>query len=53
MAEGRFIRSSGHVVSRAGDWSLGRLSAVVRCPKTGVLKAAANPRGGQGYAAGR
>lgn len=47
------LEARGHVVSRAGDWSLGRLSAVVRCPKTGVLKAAANPRGGQGYAAGR
>ncbi|GGI86471.1 hypothetical protein GCM10007175_24550 [Pseudarthrobacter scleromae] len=47
------LEARGHVVSRAGDWSLGRLSAVVRCPETGVLKAAANPRGGQGYAAGR
>lgn len=47
------LEARGHVVSRAGDWSLGRLSAVMRCPKTGVLKAAANPRGGQGYAAGR
>lgn len=47
------LEARGHVVSRAGDWSLGRLSAVMRDPGTGVLKAAANPRGGQGYAAGR
>jgi gamma-glutamyltranspeptidase/glutathione hydrolase len=47
------LEARGHLVTRAGDWSLGRLSAVVRDPETGVLKAAANPRGGQGYAAGR
>ena len=33
-------------------WSLGRLSAVSRDPD-GTLRAAANPRGMQGYAAGR
>jgi gamma-glutamyltranspeptidase / glutathione hydrolase len=43
----------GHRITRAGDWTLGRLSAVVRDPSTGVLQAAANPRGAQGYAAGR
>jgi len=43
----------GHVVTRAGDWSLGRLSSVSRDPETGVLSAAANPRGAQAYAAGR
>jgi gamma-glutamyltranspeptidase/glutathione hydrolase len=43
----------GHRITRAGDWTLGRLSAVVRDPRTGVLQAAANPRGAQGYAAGR
>lgn len=43
----------GHVVTRAGDWSLGRLSVVTRDPATGELAAAANPRGAQGYAAGR
>ncbi len=43
----------GHVVTRAGDWALGRLSAVTRDPSSGVLGAAANPRGAQGYAAGR
>jgi len=43
----------GHVVSRAGNWSLGRLSCVTCDPETGILQAAANPRGMQGYAAGR
>lgn len=47
------LEERGHVVTRAGDWTLGRLSSVVRDPETGVLKAAANPRGAQGYAAGR
>ena len=32
-------------------WSLGRISAVAR--RNGMLYAAANPRGMQGYAAGR
>jgi gamma-glutamyltranspeptidase/glutathione hydrolase len=43
----------GHRVVRAGDWSLGRLSVVTRDPATGVVGAAADPRGVQGYAAGR
>ncbi|WP_245857013.1 gamma-glutamyltransferase family protein [Actinoalloteichus hoggarensis] len=43
----------GHLVTRAGDWALGRLSSVTRNPDTGVLTAAANPRGMQGYAVGR
>jgi gamma-glutamyltranspeptidase/glutathione hydrolase len=47
------LEERGHVVTRAGDWSLGRLSSVTRNPQSGVLGAAANPRGGQGYAAGR
>ncbi|MFP3464529.1 gamma-glutamyltransferase family protein [Leifsonia sp. SIMBA_070] len=47
------LESRGHRVTRAGDWSLGRLSSVGRDPQTGVLSAAANPRGMQGYAAGR
>jgi gamma-glutamyltranspeptidase/glutathione hydrolase len=47
------LRRRGHRVTRAGDWSLGRLSAVTLDPDTGVLSAAANPRGVQGYAAGR
>ena len=40
-------------MTRAGAWSLGRLSAVTRDPVTGELTAAANPRGSQGYAVGR
>jgi gamma-glutamyltranspeptidase/glutathione hydrolase len=47
------LERRGHRITRAGDWTLGRLSAVVRDPATGVLQAAANPRGAQGYAAGR
>ena len=47
------LEARGHVVTRAGDWTLGRLSCVTRDPATGVLGAAANPRGAQGYAAGR
>ncbi|MGZ0710475.1 gamma-glutamyltransferase family protein (plasmid) [Coraliomargarita sp. W4R53] len=43
----------GHHVTRAGDWSLGRLSAVGRDVSSGLLWAAANPRGMQGYATGR
>jgi gamma-glutamyltranspeptidase/glutathione hydrolase len=41
----------GHRVVRRPPWSLGRLSAVAREPHH--LVAAANPRGSQGYAAGR
>jgi gamma-glutamyltranspeptidase/glutathione hydrolase len=38
-------------VETQGPWSLGRLSAVAR--DGDLLKAAANPRGAQGYAVGR
>lgn len=47
------LRARGHDVTTAGDWALGRLSCVIREPATGRLMAAANPRGAQGYAAGR
>ena len=47
------LEERGHRVTRAGDWSLGRLSSVTRDPATGQLTAAANPRGAQGYAVGR
>jgi gamma-glutamyltranspeptidase/glutathione hydrolase len=47
------LEGRGHTVLRSGPWSLGRMSAVSRDPETGVLRAAANPRGMQGYAAGR
>ncbi len=47
------LRRRGHEVKVLGPWSLGRLSAVERDPGTALLSAAANPRGAQGYAAGR
>nr|WP_227411803.1 gamma-glutamyltransferase [Cryobacterium sp. BB736] len=47
------LEARGHVVTRAGDWTLGRLSTAGLDPETGLLYAAANPRGNQGYAAGR
>jgi gamma-glutamyltranspeptidase/glutathione hydrolase len=47
------LEARGHRLVRAGDWSLGRLSAVARDPATGVLSAAATSRGGNGYAVGR
>jgi gamma-glutamyltranspeptidase/glutathione hydrolase len=46
------LRGLGHDVVLTDDWSLGRVSAAGREPG-GVLKAAANPRGMQGYAVGR
>lgn len=42
----------GHAVLDAGPWSLGRVSAAGVRPD-GLLHAGANPRGMQGYAAGR
>ncbi|GGP38174.1 gamma-glutamyltransferase [Streptomyces abikoensis] len=47
------LRRRGHAVTVGGPWSEGRLCAVARDPETGVLSAAANPRGMQGYAVGR
>ncbi len=47
------LRGRGHDVVVSGPWSLGRMCAVARDPDRGVFKAAANPRGMQGYAAGR
>ncbi|MFF0740084.1 gamma-glutamyltransferase family protein [Streptomyces sp. NPDC004111] len=47
------LRARGHAVTVGGEWSEGRLCAVARDPATGVLSAAANPRGMQGYAVGR
>ncbi|MFI2203175.1 gamma-glutamyltransferase family protein [Streptomyces sp. NPDC020192] len=47
------LRRRGHDVTVGPDWSEGRLCAVARDPETGVLSAAANPRGMQGYAVGR
>ena len=45
------LRRRGHEVTVTDPWSLGRVSAVALVD--GVLKAGANPRGMQGYAAGR
>jgi gamma-glutamyltranspeptidase/glutathione hydrolase len=45
------LRARGHDVSVRGPWSQGRVSAVAR--SGGFLYAGANPRGMQGYAAGR
>jgi gamma-glutamyltranspeptidase/glutathione hydrolase len=45
------LRRRGHLVNVRPPWSLGRVSAVAR--RNGVLYAAANPRGMQGYAVGR
>jgi gamma-glutamyltranspeptidase/glutathione hydrolase len=47
------LRRRGHDVAVEGPWSLGRLCAVARDPKRGLLRAGANPRGMQGYAVGR
>jgi gamma-glutamyltranspeptidase/glutathione hydrolase len=56
--EGRFshavideLRARGHEVTVDPDWSLGRVTAVQN--EDGQLRAAANPRGMQGYAVGR
>ena len=49
----RALDARGHDVVDAGSWALGRLSAVSREVETGMLRAAANPRGMQGYAVGR
>ncbi|WP_460463961.1 gamma-glutamyltransferase family protein, partial [Arthrobacter pigmenti] len=46
------LERRGHVITRAGDWALGRL-CVVGKNNDGSYYAAANPRGAQGYAAGR
>jgi gamma-glutamyltranspeptidase/glutathione hydrolase len=47
------LRARGHRVEVVDGWSLGRMCAVGRDPDTGFLLGAANPRGRQGYAAGR
>ena len=58
VVEGRFPRETvaelqrrGHRIEVGGDWSEGRLSAAKQ--GDGLLRAAANPRGMQGYAVGR
>ncbi|MGI5479880.1 gamma-glutamyltransferase family protein [Streptomyces lavendofoliae] len=47
------LRRRGHDVTVGGPWTEGRLCAVARDPRTGILSAAADPRGMQGYAVGR
>jgi gamma-glutamyltranspeptidase / glutathione hydrolase len=47
------LRARGHRVEVAGPWSQGRTCAAGRDLATGMLVAAANPRGRQAYAAGR
>ncbi len=46
------LRERGHDVEVSVPWTLGRVTAVGR-ERDGILKAGANPRGRQGYAAGR
>lgn len=46
------LRRRGHQLDINGPWSEGRLTAVSR-EKGGRIRAAANPRGGIGYAIGR
>ena len=46
------LRRRGHDVEVSPAWSLGRVTAAAR-ERDGILKAAANPRAMQGYAAGR
>ncbi|MBJ7598102.1 gamma-glutamyltransferase family protein [Candidatus Nephthysia bennettiae] len=47
------LRRRGHAVEVLPGWSAGRLSAVADDRPRGLLRAAANPRGMQGYAVGR
>lgn len=47
------LRARGHEIVLQGPWSLGRMCAVARDPRTGIVSAGANPRGMQGYAVGR
>jgi gamma-glutamyltranspeptidase/glutathione hydrolase len=58
VVEGRFgqevigdLRERGHQIQVGQDWSEGRMCAVSQ--EDGLFKAAANPRGMQGYAVGR
>jgi gamma-glutamyltranspeptidase/glutathione hydrolase len=57
--EGRFpskvveeLRQRGHIVTVDDDWSLGRVTAVEQS-EDGQLRAGADPRHAQAYAAGR
>jgi len=45
------LKTRGHIVETGPDWSEGRLTAASKIGRR--RRAAANPRGMQGYAAGR
>jgi gamma-glutamyltranspeptidase/glutathione hydrolase len=47
------LRRRGHDVRVRGDWDLGRICVAGRDPSSGLLIAAADPRGMQCYAVGR
>ncbi|HET6750722.1 MAG TPA: gamma-glutamyltransferase [Actinomycetes bacterium] len=47
------LRARGHLVEVTGPWSMGRTCAAGRDLATGLLAAAADPRGHQAYAVGR
>ncbi|MGI8459322.1 MAG: gamma-glutamyltransferase family protein [Propionibacteriaceae bacterium] len=47
------LRGRGHDVTVRPGWSLGRMSAAAHDPATGIIRAAANARGMQGYAVAR
>ena len=47
----RELEKKGHRINVGPDWSEGRMCVVLN--DKGLLKAAANPRGMQGYAVGR
>jgi gamma-glutamyltranspeptidase / glutathione hydrolase len=47
------LAARGHLVELADPWSIGRTCVAGRDPATGLLLAAANPRGRQAYAVGR
>ncbi|MEU0391737.1 gamma-glutamyltransferase [Streptomyces sp. NPDC006208] len=47
------LRRRGHDITVGEAWAEGRMCVVSRDPATGIVSAAANPRGMQGYAVGR
>jgi gamma-glutamyltranspeptidase/glutathione hydrolase len=47
------LRARGHDVVTVADWASGEVCAVRFTPATGLLEAAASPRAGAAYAAGR
>jgi gamma-glutamyltranspeptidase/glutathione hydrolase len=47
----RALEARGHRVRRSGDWEHGRVLAVARDPRSGLVEAAASPRSQVAYAA--